>query len=58
MSFLEGLDVVGALADSLDGLKATVMEKRKEEEGKEKRGEGKHPVNWPFLGSPSNYVCQ
>lgn len=53
MSFLEGLDIVGTLAGSLDGLKAMVKERRKEEEGKENRGGGKHPVNRPFSWSPS-----
>ena len=42
MSFWEGLDIVGTLAGSLDGLKATFMERRKEEKGKEKREGGKH----------------
>lgn len=54
MSFLEALDIVGTLAGTLNGLKATVMERRKAEEGKEKKGGGKHPVNWPFSWSPSS----
>lgn len=37
MSFLESLDIMGTLDSTLDGLKATVMERREEEEGKEKR---------------------
>lgn len=53
MSFPEALDTVGTLAGTLDGLKATVMERRQAEEGKEKREEESIQSTGHFPGAPA-----